>query len=358
MMISRRAQGSRASDERKGAVKCVVWDLDNTLWDGILLEDETVRLRGEAAAAIRELDARGILHSIASRNDFALAMQKLAEFGLRDYFLYPQVNWNSKRSSIELIAQSLNISREALAFVDDDPFERDEVSFSYPEVLCVDAKDVGRLAQLPEMSPDFITDESRQRRALYLSDHERRRAEEAFTGPQEDFLSSLAMVFDIRPAVEDDLHRVAELTERTHQLNSTGYTYSIEELRRFCQSGEHLLLVAGLSDKYGSYGKIGIALVECEASAWTIKLLLTSCRVVSRGAGTVMLNFIIRRAKERGVVLRAEFVPNGRNRMMLVTYRLNGFAVLERHGAAVTLENRLNDAQPLPPYIELRCPSA
>ena len=91
---------------RRPTVKCVVWDLDNTLWDGVLLEDEHVTLRPGVVATLQELDRRGILHSIASRNDYATAMRKLEQFGLSSYFLYPQINWNPKSASLQTIAKS------------------------------------------------------------------------------------------------------------------------------------------------------------------------------------------------------------------------------------------------------------
>src|SRR5215207_8346865 len=137
------ASDPEVSPRRKpGSIKCVVWDLDNTVWDGILLEDPSVALRPGVAEVIRALDERGILHSVASRNDHALAMAKLAELGLAEYFLYPRINWNSKASSIEGIAGDINIGLDALAFVDDQPFEREEVAFSHPQVLCLDAVEV------------------------------------------------------------------------------------------------------------------------------------------------------------------------------------------------------------------------
>ena len=110
-----------ANQDRKRSVKCVVWDLDNTLWDGILLEDKTVRLRQRVTEIIKTLDERGILHSIASRNDPQAALAKLSELKLQDYFLYQQINWNSKASSLESIASAIGIHLETLAFVDDDP---------------------------------------------------------------------------------------------------------------------------------------------------------------------------------------------------------------------------------------------
>ena len=244
-----------------------MWDLDNTVWDGILLEDDDGRAAARRASTrIKPLDERGILHSIASRNDHERGDGASSrELGLDEYFLYPQINWNSKAASIEQIATGLNIGLDAIAFVDDQPFERDEVALRPP---------AGARASTPptlatvcstgrSCTPRFVTDDSRSSAPDVHGRHRaRQRAEEEFVGPKEEFLATLGMRFTIRRRGEDDLQRAEELTVRTHQLNTTGYTYSYEELDALRTVAEHLLLVASLDDRYGTYGKIGLALVE------------------------------------------------------------------------------------------------
>jgi FkbH-like protein len=335
-------------------VKCVVWDLDNTLWEGVLLEDPGVRLRREAVDIIRTLDQRGILHSIASRNDAAAAMAKLHEFDLADYFLYPQINWNPKSASIGEIAKRLSLDLNSFSFLDDQPFERSEVSYVHPQVRCLDSADLSIIPAMQCMQPRFVTEESKKRRLMYLGDARRQEAEKEFVGTSEAFLATLGMEFTISRVGEDDLKRAEELTVRTHQLNTTGYTYSYEELDALRHSSDHLLLIAGLDDIYGSYGKIGLSLVELAPTVWTIKLLLMSCRVLSRGVGTVMLGHIMRLAHEVGVRLRAEFVSNDRNRMMYVTYKFAGFRQVEHRDTVAILENDLSTIQQVPNYLRLR----
>ncbi len=334
-------------------IKCVVWDLDDTLWHGVLLEDENVLIRENISSIIHSLDSRGILQSIASKNDYDTAMQKLKEYGLQEYFLYPQIGWSSKSSYIEKIAESLNISLDAFAFIDDQPFEREEVVTSLPDVFSIDAADIDSLLDLPELNPRFVTSDSRLRRELYLNDMRRNSEEENFNGPKESFLASLGMKLTIINAAEEDLHRAEELTVRTHQLNATGYTYSYDELNHFCQSDQHILLMARLEDKYGSYGHIGLAMIETMPEAWTIKLLLMSCRVMSRGVGAIMLSYIMQRAKKNNIPLRAEFMPNGRNRMMEITYRFAGFEEVSRVDKLLILENSLEQVHAFPDYVEV-----
>jgi FkbH-like protein len=338
----------------KQSIKCVVWDLDNTVWDGILLEDETVTLRPHVVEILRALDERGILHSIASRNDYNTAMAKLQEFGIDEYFLYPQINWNSKASSVGQIAKDINIGLDTLAFIDDQPFEREEVAFTHDKVLCVDSAQLDDLLSQPEFNPRFITEDSKLRRRMYMADIRRNREEAEFVGPTEEFLATLEMIFTIATAKEEDLKRAEELTVRTHQLNTTGYTYSYEELDAFRTSPRHKLLISSLEDRHGTYGKIGLTLIECDPDVWTVKLLLMSCRVMSKGVGMIMIHHILRMAKEAGVKLRAEFLSTDRNRQMLITYRFAGFKEVAREGEVAIMENDFSAIQPPPPYVDLR----
>jgi FkbH-like protein len=343
-----------AKKKEKQSIKCVVWDLDNTVWDGILLEDREVTLRPHVVHILQTLDERGILHSIASRNDHAVAMAKLEEFGIADYFLYPQINWNSKAASVAQIAKDINIGLDAVAFVDDQPFEREEVAFSHRQVLCLDSALLDDLLDRHEFNPRFITEDSRQRRRMYQADIARNREEAEYTGPTEEFLATLDMIFTIAPCREEDLKRAEELTVRTNQLNTTGYTYSYEELDELRRSPRHQLLISSLEDRHGSYGKIGLTLIEMGEEVWTVKLLLMSCRVMSKGVGTIMIHHVLRMAKEAGVKLRAEFVSNDRNRQMLITYRFAGFKEVERQGEVAIMENDFSAIQPPPPYVDLR----
>jgi FkbH-like protein len=342
----------------RGRVKCIVWDLDNTLWDGVLLEDGEVTLRPEVAEHIRRLDQHGVLHSLASKNDHQAAMAKLTEFGLAELFLYPQINWNSKSSSIQAISTALNLGHDAFAFVDDQEFERAEVGHELPGVICVDILELDEALRRPEFRPRFVTDESAQRRLMYQGQLAREELEREFVGTNHDFLASLEMSFTIETARREDLQRAEELTVRTNQLNSTGRTYSYEELDALRESPEHLVLVASLTDKFGSYGKIGLALVEkghAEKgdSVWQLHMMLMSCRVMSRGVGMVLLNHIMMLAKQAGATMQADFVETGRNRMMQITYAFAGFREISRDGARAVLAADLSASQPPPPYVRL-----
>jgi FkbH-like protein len=337
----------------QGRIKCIVWDLDNTLWDGVLLEDENVAVRPAVVEHIKRLDRMGVLHSVASKNDHETAVAKLRELGLEEYFLYPQINWNAKSESLQRIAKALNLGLNAFAFVDDQEFERAEVAHGASEVTTVDILDLEEALARPDFIPRFVTDESAKRREMYQGQLAREELERDFVGTNDEFLASLGMSFTIESARREDLQRAEELTVRTNQLNSTGRTYSYEELDALRESPDHLLLVASLTDKFGSYGKIGLALVEKGGRVWKLRMLLMSCRVMSRGVGMVLLNHIMRLAARAGVTVRADFVETGRNRMMQVTYAFAGFREISRYGNQVVLESDLSTVQPPPPYVRL-----
>jgi FkbH-like protein len=162
------------------------------------------------------------------------------------------------------------------------------------------------------------------------------------------------MRLGIAPAREEDLKRAEELTLRTNQLNTTGYTYSYDELNFFRTSPDHLLLIAGLDDKHGPYGKIGLVLIERRAGEWLVKLLLMSCRVMARGVGTVLINHIRNEARRHSVRLLAEMLPNERNRMMYMTYKFNHFRELEkRDDGLVIFENDLSTEHAFPSYMTI-----
>ncbi|MCP4602787.1 MAG: HAD-IIIC family phosphatase [Proteobacteria bacterium] len=307
------------------SLKCMIWDIDNTLWNGTLVEGDDVVLKEGVVDTLKTLDERGILHSIASKNDFDATWERIEAFGIGGYFLYPQINWGSKSASIQRIAEEINIGIDALGFIDDQIYEREEVRYSHPKVSCYDASEYRLVCDYPEFIPRFITADSACRRSMYRAEQARKTARESSGDPDRQFLASLNMKFTIAPAQEEGLRRAEELTLRTNQLNTTGVVYSYDELLGLSKSDRHVLLVASLEDRFGSYGKIGLVLIEKGAEVWTIQLFLMSCRVISRGIGGILLNHVVNLANDAGVELDALFMQNDRNRLMHVTYCFAGF---------------------------------
>lgn len=334
-------------------IKCVVWDLDHTVWNGILLEGDALALREGVLETLRILDERGILLSIASRNDPAAALDQLRKFSIDHLFLHPQIGWDPKSESLRAIAQRLNIGLDTFAFIDDQVFERDEVAFALPEVRVYDANQAAALPALPEFMPARITEDARNRRRMYQDDLRREVAQKTFQGPNEAFLATLDMALTLAPAEPADLGRVEELVSRTNQLNTTGRQYDLAELEALRTSPRHRLLVVELTDRYGSYGKIGVVLLECTEAVWQIRLLLMSCRVMNRGVGGAVITWLRGQAKAAGVRLLADFRATDKNRMMYVTYRFAGFSEIGEEDGVSQLEADLQNVPALPRYLRV-----
>ncbi|CCH30842.1 HAD-IIIC family phosphatase [Actinosynnema sp. NPDC047251] len=306
-------------------VKCLVWDLDNTLWDGVLLENGEVTLREEIRRVIVGLDERGILQAVASRNDHDHAWEWVEKLGVAEYLVLPQIGWGPKSASVRAIADKLQFAHGAVAFIDDTAMELAEVGHHLPEVRLYPAEVATTLLELPEFSPEVVTADSRERRRMYQAGFARESARTGFTGADEEFLRSAGLEMRIRRADADDLARVEELTLRTSQMNATGVHYSDETLRGLLSDVDHEVLVVSMTDKFGPHGAVGIVLLEKRDTVWHLKLLATSCRVVAFGAGTVLLNWLADQAAAAGVNLVADFRRTDRNRMMEVAYRFAGF---------------------------------
>jgi FkbH-like protein len=319
-------------------VKCLICDLDNTLWHGTLLEAGSCRLRSGVREVLSTLDHRGVLLSIASANDGAEAIHMLEKRGLTHLFLHPQIGWGSKVAAIQTIARKLSIALDAIAFVDDEPFELERVRHLLPDVRTFPASDFLTLPQRPEFQPPFDTRESRRRRRTYVQAAQRREAQRRLGMKQREFARWCNTEITIRPAQDRDRNRILELLHRTHQLNATGRVYGQAQVQRFLSHRRHRVFVADLKDRFVDYGTIAAAICACNGTSWRIISFVLSCRVLGRGVGGVLLNWLSCRAAHEGMsTLEGLFVPAARNRRMRVLFTLSGFKLSERadHGALI-----------------------
>lgn len=259
-------------------IKCVVWDLDNTVWDGVLLEGAQPRVRPEVLKLIRFLDERGILLSVASKNDSDSGVAALRAAGIADYFLYSQINWEPKSQNLRRIAEALNIGLDTFAFIDDNPFEREEVGSVLPNVLCIDAVDVAQLAADPRFQGS-TSSEARSRRRLYQEAIQRQEEEQRYGSDYLGFLRTCGIQLEISPYTPDDFDRAAELVQRTNQLNFSGKKYTRQQLFEVLDDASVEKYVLRCSDKYGSYGTIGFALVRSAPHELFVEDFMVSCRV-------------------------------------------------------------------------------
>ena len=306
-------------------------------WNGTVLEGDAPRPFPKVLDTLNTLDKRGILHAAASRGDHDTATAHLRALGIEELFTVLEIGWGAKSDAVRRVAEALNIGIDTVAFIDNDPVERAEVAAAHPAVRVLAAEQAADLPTLPPFQPPFVTDESRSRRHLYRSELRRKHAQDTHTRSAKDFLATLGLVLTVRRATETDLERAHELTVRTHQLNTTGRTYDIAELRELSASPSHQVLVASLEDRFGSHGTIGLALSELTGTDSVLKLLLLSCRVMSRGIGPALIGHIVRDALAAGRRPLAEFVPTEVNRVMLVNLRFSGFDIVERNGLRILL---------------------
>lgn len=255
--------GQPASGQATGtAVKCVAWDIDNTLLAGTFIEagGRQPLADPQMAAVLAELDGRGIVHAIASRNPPAAASYAARATGGK--FVAVECGWDRKSAAVGRILAELGIGADALAFVDDDPYERAEVSFTLPDVLVLSPEDMTEALGWPEFSPAVVTDEGRRRSELYLDRKRREEAGREFGGSRDDFLRYCRTEISIAPAGQADVPRLHELSVRTHQFNSAGQGSTEAEFRAMIGSpGLHVVTVR-LRDRFGDDGIVGGCVIE------------------------------------------------------------------------------------------------
>ncbi len=282
------------ADQTEKKVKCVVWDLDNTLWEGVLVEDgpERLRLKTDIAVTIQTLDQRGILQSLASKNNAEDALQVIKKFQLEQYFLCPQISWQPKSQGIKIIAQQLNIGLDSILFIDDSEFERGEVKAACPEVRTLNAEYYRSLPERNECQVP-VTAESRERRKLYQVEANRQTVAQSFSNDYMAFLRHCQIHLTVRPMTEENLERVHELTQRTNQMNFSGNRYDREVLRKLLSSPHLDTFVLSCEDRFGSYGVIGFSIVDRREPRMTD--LMFSCRIQSKRVEHAFLAHVIRR---------------------------------------------------------------
>jgi FkbH-like protein len=320
------------------AIKCVVWDLDNTVWDGILLEDEFVRPKRAALEVIRTLDKRGVLSSVASKNDLALALDKMKEIGIEEYILFPQIGWSPKSQGIKAIAEKLNIGVDTFMFIDDNQFELDEVARALPMVACVNARDVAKLVHHPRLQGS-TTAEAQRRRAMYREAMTREQQEHKFGDDFFGFLRSCQIKLRLIKYTPEYFDRVCELVQRTNQLNFSGRKYKREEVLPVLDDDRLEKWVLECSDKFGSYGVVGFGIVSRRETEIRIEDFMLSCRVQGR---FVEQAFFHELAGRYGPYQRisVNYQDTGRNTPAQQVLLTIGFVPLAEGGMALDLQEK------------------
>jgi methoxymalonate biosynthesis protein len=281
-------------------VKCVVWDIDNTLLDGVYLEsgDTPPAANPAMAATLSDLASRGILHAIASKNPPQAAAHAAAVTGA--CFAAVECGWGAKSGALARIAAELAIGTDTLAFVDDDPYERAEVGAELPEVLVLAPDEVAEAAGWPEFGA-ALTDEARRREEMYAARRRRQTAERAFGGSREEFLASAGTQVTIATATLADVPRLHELAARTRQFNSAGQAVAEAELTALVAAPDTEVATVRLRDAFGDDGIVGACVTSHDPDGtWTVRLLMMSCRAMGRGVIGALLAWVTRSAARAG----------------------------------------------------------
>lgn len=332
--------------------KAVVVDLDNTLWGGILGEDGASGIQigpeypgalyREVQRALLDLRDRGIVLAVASKNDPQEAMEVLATHPgmlLRPHhFSAFRLGWQEKSQSLREIAAELNIGVDALAFVDDNPVERERMAAALPAVTVIDlpSEPVG-FAEALRACPAFErlrVSEEDLRRARYYDDQKRRDELQRASKSPEEFLASLKQVVEIRPVSTSNISRVAQLTQKTNQFNLTTLRYTEQQIAAIASRADAEVLAMRVQDIYNDNGIVGVAILRHHDSICEIDTFLLSCRVIGRTVESALLAFVCERARERGAAtLSGKFVPTKKNAPAADFYPRHGFALAaQRNG--------------------------
>lgn len=330
----------------KGRIrKCVILDLDNTTWGGIIGDDGMENIQvgslgiGKAFSEfqywVKKLKQRGIIIAVCSKNNEDTAkepFEKHPDMVLKlDEIAVFTANWENKPDNIRQIQSILNIGFDSMVFLDDNPFERNIVRENIPGII---------VPELPEDPADYLeflyalnlfetvsfTAEDTERTKLYQVEAQRSIIQQKFTN-EDDFLQSLAMVSKVEPFNKFNTPRVAQLSQRSNQFNLRTVRYAESDIEMLGLSDDHLTFSFTLEDKFGDNGLIGVIILRKEDKDTAfIDTWFMSCRVLKRGMEHFMLNTIVAAAKVKGYVyLKGEYIPTAKNGMVKNHYEQLGF---------------------------------
>ncbi len=298
--------------------KCIVLDLDNTLWGGVVGEDgfDGIQLSLSAPGnsfiafqqSLLDLYHRGVLLAINSRNNPDEALKVIREHPnmiLKEkYFAASRLNWADKAQNLRELAQELNIGLDSMVFLDDDPTNRALVRALLPEVETPElpanpSEYVSFLNSLPYFPEEAVTDEDKMRGNLYVTERLRKEEEKQHIN-KEDFLKSLGLTLSFFENDESAITRLSQMTGKTNQFNIDKKEMSEDDLRALMDNPNHRVFHAKLSDKFGDYGIVLLGVAQLQGDTWHIPSLLMSCRAFGRGIEHAFLSLIAQKAREAG----------------------------------------------------------
>lgn len=315
--------------------KCIVLDLDNTLWGGIIGEDGFDRIDlslkppgmafMEFQRVLLALYQRGVILAINSRNNEDEALKAIRDHPFmvlrEEHFATMKINWSDKISNMKEIAQELNIGLDSIVYFDDDPINRELMLKAIPQIKTVDLPDdpslyASTLMQINDFNTLVMTNEDRNRGEMYRQEHKRTELKRSSSN-LEDFLKELKIRVTMKKANNFTIPRIAQLTLKTNQFNLTTRRYQEEDVETLAQDHTKLIGCAQTQDKFGDNGITGVYIVNKNQvdKEWFIDTFLLSCRVMGRGIEDAMMGYILSKAKEEGVTkVKAEFTPTKKNK--------------------------------------------
>jgi FkbH-like protein len=346
----------------------VIWDLDCTVWDGILGEQqaEKVVLRPDVLRTMRTLDERGILQSIASKNDYAVTWQVLERLGVSEFFLYPEINWSPKSANIRRIVSALNIGMDSCVLIDDSAFERAEVRHELPEIRVFSDSDVTNLLDQPEFDVP-VTTESKHRRSFYSSELRRKEQAVEYGDRYEAFLKACnmeAMLFV--PTEPEHVERCLELLQRSNQLNLSTHRFSAGEFAELLQRPDALCVCTSCRDRFGEHGIVGFASLIISKEKLLLKDFVLSCRVAQKKVENAWFGWLVRTAATASYQsVHAPYVKTTRNSVLLKAFLEVGFiqTEMQENGSTLILDCHTNPPGSdivaiVPTSMKLRLPTS
>jgi FkbH-like protein len=354
--------------------KCLVLDLDNTLWGGIIGDDGIERIelgqgspKGEAYLAIQQmakkLKARGIVLAVCSKNDennAKLPFERHPEsiLSLNDFAVFV-ANWNDKASNVDEIAKTLNLTPDSFVFLDDNPAERGIVRQELPLVTVpeVDGKNPAEWPALLSAAGYFdvltFTENDLQRAEQYCANAKRVKFQSSFRDIQ-SYLKSLGMRLVVSSCSAENRSRVAQLIGRSNQYNLTTRRYTEEQLVALESGVCHHCYAARLTDKFGDNGIICVVICEVKSDGWYLDSWLLSCRVLGRGVEAAILNYVAEQAARQGCKrLIGHYIPSAKNKMTETHYEKLGFTRLSEDIGGTYWELSLEDYTPRESVMEI-----
>jgi FkbH-like protein len=354
------------------AKKCLVLDLDNTLWGGVVGDDgvSALRLGGsypgsahkELQLLARDLMAQGVMLTVCSKNDEAIAREALAthpEMVLKpDAFVAITANWQPKPDNVRAQAAQLNIGLDAMVFADDNPTERGLMRCLLPQVATVElpadpASYAAHLAARGDFNLLELTEEDRSRTVMYQAQAQRAELERSATNIEE-YLVSLGSQLTLEPLGPLNAGRIVQLFAKTNQFNMTGRRYSEEEVTRRHAQGSGAVFGARLTDRFGDNGLIAAFAIGKDADgAWAIDNVVLSCRVFSRNVENAIIGLILRAAQAQGApAVAAQFIETAKNQKFSGFYSSLGFAETSRDNQR-TFRHELQQLPEMPRWVQL-----